>query len=234
MQTLSVSSNLHRFLQTLAWVQKQPEYKSASKEDKVKILNLMTNTKIRNYDAQKYVYVNLKGHSETDFEFKQDVAEKLQIGYNNNQKYLKSIGITKADIVDFYKNGYNYHESYQKDNNNWYRDFKASVCNNYLLGREDYTAEQRAALYDLAKSSTAKSWDGVTPPSSSSEKRRSSGRKSRGSASKEITTSNIKASSYKVTSANYKSMAGNSSNSKKVFTDELKITPKIKLELIEK
>jgi hypothetical protein len=210
----------------MKWLAKQPAYIHASDSDKYEMRKAVY-TKFNTKNAQRNVYVNVKGKSAADWAYTQLSAKMRGL--------VDSGVITKKQAADFVAgtqsdariksnnpryNGEHYNRPYWRD------------MNAYLASRDDLTEEQKRALFDANNSNKKYHYGGGSGGYGKSHKRygkrRSGGFRRSGGKSRKV-KSPIKPSKFKATKQSYGKVANSSTLSKGTKVSLDSVVPKVPL-----
>lgn len=198
-----------------------PEWKGADNATKEKWLNAWYGqgagnrskgvSRTRNAEA----FINVAGNSEGDFKWQNDLTEKQQEKYTENN--LADYGIDKgmyADAIQAMKDGNHKWDEETLQNKDTINSAKKTKL--ALLGMENLTPEQRVAIYNVIKGKRYgygwTDWDGISGGSGYRRRgyrRRGYRRYGRGrsSGSGVVSTANVDPKAYKSKNVKFESMA---------------------------
>lgn len=209
----------------MKWLAKQPAYIHASDGDKYEMRKAVY-TKFNTKNAQKNVYVNVKGKSATDWAYTQ-LSTKMR-------GLVDSGVITKKQAADFVAgtksdkrmNSANPRYNGEHYNRPYWRDMNA-----YLASRDDLTEDQKRALFDANNSNKKYHYGGGgygKRHKRYGKKRRGGFRRFSGGKSRKV-KSPIKPSKFKATKQSYGKVANSSTLSKSTSVKLDSVVPKVPL-----
>lgn len=191
-----------------------PEFKNLDDEGKRAFMDTLYygdgNSGGKNYGGRervsnKEVYVNIQGHTEDEFRFVNDLTNKQQANYLDNE--LESRGVSKAEYCDAIEAIHYAEHEYKNGENVDTINGKTNIVSGILsLG---LSPEQNIAIYEAVKGNRNwKPWDGVSGVSSGYRRRRYGGYRRRGGgSSRKAKVPALKQSAFKASTAGTKSAA---------------------------